>query len=102
MWDVQSSQQRLEQSLGCLTASSALRVFSLPSFPAVKFPPKVDVLAKQTPSPESFIHFDPSGKDLDGCRGTLSLAYVVPWGCLDHRHIRRVGQSPARRRGLLS
>lgn len=91
MWDVQSSQQRLEQSLGCLTASSALRVSSLPSFLAVKFPPKVDVLAKQTLYPESFIQFDPSGKDLDGGRRTLRLAHVVPWGCLDHRHIRRVG-----------
>lgn len=91
MWDVQSSQQRLEQSLGCLTASSALRVSSLPSFLAVKFAPKVDVLAKQTLYPESFIQFDPSGKDLDGGRRTLRLAHVVPWGCLDHRHIRRVG-----------
>lgn len=62
---------------GLSTTSSALRVFSLPSFPAVKLAPKVDVLVKQTLSPESFIQFDPSGKDRDGCRGTLNLARTV-------------------------
>lgn len=59
---------------GPSTSSAALRVLSLPPSPAVEFPPKVDVLVKQTLSPESFIQFDLSGKDQDGCRGTLSLA----------------------------
>lgn len=60
---------------GLSTTSCALRAFSL-----LPLPPKAHVLLSEAGSaPESVIPFDPSGKDWDGCRRTLSLAHGVSW-----------------------